>query len=204
MEDGVIRRIGSVKERRVRARILAATNRNLAEEVRAGRFREDLYYRVNILTIHLPPLRERHGDVARITESFLGSTWKLEDGVMDILEGYSWPGNVRQLLNAIERAKILADDEYIRVANLPPEILSTDQGPAVVKAGTQVDLETLNRLHVVEVLKQYQGNKARTARALGIGRRSLYRLLEKYGLHTTEVGGGDGGDGAESSQDSHP
>lgn len=203
LEDGVIRRIGSVKERRVRARILAATNRNLLDEVRAGRFREDLYYRVNILTIHLPPLRERHGDVALITQSFLGNSWKLEEGVLDILENYSWPGNVRQLLNALERAKILADDEYIRMANLPPEILSTEPVPVMAKAGTQVDLETLNRMHVVEVLKQYQGNKARTARALGIGRRSLYRLLEKYGLHTTDVGAPEDSDESESSQDSH-
>jgi transcriptional regulator with PAS, ATPase and Fis domain len=202
LEDGVIRRIGSVKERRVRARILAATNRNLLDEVRAGRFREDLYYRVNILTIHLPPLRERHGDVALIAASFLGANWKMEEGVMDILENYSWPGNVRQLLNALERAKILADDEYIRVANLPPEILSTEPISVVAKAGTQVDLETLNRLHVIEVLKQYQGNKARTARALGIGRRSLYRLLEKYGLHTTDVGASEDTDEPESSQDS--
>ena len=202
LEDGVIRRIGSVKERRVRARILAATNRNLAEEVRAGRFREDLYYRVNILTIQLPPLRERQGDVPLLTQSFLGTHWKLEPGVLEILEGYSWPGNVRQLLNAVERAKILADDEYIRMANLPPEILNTDQIPVVARAGTHVDLETLNRMHVIEVLKQYQGNKARTARALGIGRRSLYRLLEKYGLHTTDVGATEGQEGVMTSQDS--
>jgi transcriptional regulator of acetoin/glycerol metabolism len=107
------------------------------------------------------------------------------------------------LLNALERAKILADDEYIRMANLPPEILSTEPVPVMAKAGTQVDLETLNRMHVVEVLKQYQGNKARTARALGIGRRSLYRLLEKYGLHTTDVGAPEDSDESESSQDSH-
>ena len=121
---------------------------------------------------------------------------------MEILEGYSWPGNVRQLLNAVERAKILADDEYIRMANLPPEILNTDQIPVVARAGTHVDLETLNRMHVIEVLKQYQGNKARTARALGIGRRSLYRLLEKYGLHTTDVGATEGQEGVMTSQDS--
>ncbi len=189
LEDGVIRRIGSVKERRVRARILAATNRNLAEEVRAGRFREDLYYRVNILTIHLPPLRERTGDVPLLTEAFLANQWKLEPGVLEVLENYSWPGNVRQLLNALERAKILADDEYIRLANLPPEIHNSHKAPISIKTGNQVDLETLNRMHVIEVLNQYQGNKARTARALGIGRRSLYRLLEKYGLHTAELGG---------------
>jgi transcriptional regulator of acetoin/glycerol metabolism len=121
---------------------------------------------------------------------------------MDILENYSWPGNVRQLLNALERAKILADDDHIRAANLPPEILSSDSAPVLAKAGTQVDLETLNRLHVIEVLKQYQGNKARTARALGIGRRSLYRLLEKYGLHTTEVGAPYSHEDPDSSQDS--
>jgi transcriptional regulator with PAS, ATPase and Fis domain len=201
LEDGVIRRIGSVKERRVRARILAATNRNLVEEVKAGRFREDLYYRVNILTIHLPPLRERQGDVPLLVQAFTNDGWKLEPGVMEVLERYSWPGNVRQLLNALERAKILADDDYIRLANLPPEIMCKEETASAVKLGPQVDLETLNRMHVVDVLNRYHGNKARTAKALGIGRRSLYRLLEKYGLHSAEMGVGVSSEGESVGQD---
>ncbi len=186
IEDGVIRRVGSVKEQRVHVRILAATNRVLADEVKAGRFREDLYYRVNVLAIKLPPLRERVGDVALLIENFLGPNWTLEPGVLTLLERYSWPGNVRQLFNALERAKILSEDETIRLINLPPEIVNGDRSVQTLSAGSQVDLETLNRMHVVQTLKQHAGNKARAARALGIGRRSLYRLLERYGLHSAE------------------
>ena len=187
IEDGVIRRVGGVKEQRVHVRILAATNRVLADEVKAGRFREDLYYRVNVLAIRLPPLRERIGDVPLLIKNFLGPNWTLEPGVLELLERYSWPGNVRQLNNALERAKILSEDDTIRLINLPPEIINGDRSIQTLSAGSQVDLETLNRMHVVETLKQHAGNKARAARALGIGRRSLYRLLERYGLHTTEA-----------------
>ena len=99
-----------------------------------------------------------------------------------MLERYSWPGNVRQLLNAIDRAKILADDDHIRVENLPPEIVASAQERPVVHASGDVDLDTLTRLHIVATYSRHGGNKARTARALGIGRRTLYRLLEKYGV----------------------
>lgn len=205
LEDGVIRRVGSVKERRVNVRILAATNRDLDIEVREGRFREDLYYRINVLKITLPPLRERAGDVKLLTEHFLGPLWQLEPGVAQILDHYNWPGNVRQLSNALERTKLLADDDHvIRASNLPAEILrsveSTNQCCSPSKYGLASnatnhtglgedevhfhpeDLAELNKRHVQETLERMGGNKAKTARALGINRRSLYRLIEKYGL----------------------
>lgn len=128
LEDGVIRRVGSVKERQVRVRIIAATNRNLQDEVAAGRFREDLYYRVNVLRIVLPPLRHRTGDLELLTKHLLGSDWKIEDDAVAAIMAYHWPGNVRQLINAIQRMKLLADDNVIRVQNLPPEILEAIQG----------------------------------------------------------------------------
>ncbi len=201
LEDGMLRRIGSIRERRVRVRLIAATNRDLATEVRAGRFREDLYYRVNVLSIRIPPLRDRMEDIPLLIRHFLGDGWKVEPGVMQVLETYSWPGNIRQLQNALERAKILADDGTIHLENLPLEfqrnavasghLLSTPnnlQMPAVslpipvrASAGDPVDLESLSRMHVLEVLRRNGGNKAKSARALGIGRRSLYRLLEKFG-----------------------
>jgi DNA-binding NtrC family response regulator len=188
LEDGSLRRIGSVKERRVHVRLLAATNRDMAEEVRAGRFREDLFYRINVLTILLPPLREREGDIRLLVDHFTGPEWRVDDDVFRVFDNYSWPGNVRQLQNAIERAKILAEDEWIRAQNLPPEIVKGASTAPVRQLGPNMDLDTLNKLHVEETYKRLGGNKARTARALGVGRRTLYRLLEKYGIESTEAG----------------
>lgn len=182
LEDGSLRRVGSVKERKVKVRIIAATNRDMAREVTEGRFREDLYYRINVLAINLPPLRERDGDVRLLAQHFAGKGWKIEEHVLPLLESYSWPGNIRQLYNAIERAKILAPDDQIIAENLPQEVTAGTQQLRKTTAGSNVDLETLNRIHVEETFQRYKGNKTRTARALGIGRRSLYRLLEKYGI----------------------
>jgi DNA-binding NtrC family response regulator len=181
LEDGTLRRVGSVKERRVRVRLIAATNRDLLQEVRDKRFREDLYYRINVLTIQLPPLRQRAGDLELLVNYLAGTEWKLDPDVVPTLERYSWPGNVRQLQNAIDRAKILADDDHIHVENLPPEIISSSHTRSAF-AASDVDLETLTHQHVLETFRRHSGNKARTARALGIGRRTLYRLLEKYGI----------------------
>jgi DNA-binding NtrC family response regulator len=181
LEDGTLRRVGSVKERRVRVRLIAATNRDLLHEVHEKRFREDLFYRINVLTIHLPPLRQRIGDLKLLVEHLAGSDWHLDPDVIATLERYSWPGNVRQLQNAIDRAKILADDDRIRVENLPQEIVNSAH-VRTSHAASDVDLETLTHQHVLETYRRHSGNKARTARALGIGRRTLYRLLEKYGI----------------------
>ncbi len=184
LEDGSLRRVGSVKERRVHVRILVASNRDMDKEVREGRFREDLYYRINVLTIHLPPLRERPGDLQLLLENFAGPDWNIGSEVIPLLERYSWPGNVRQLQNAIERAKILAEDDTIRVKNMPPEIVRGAEAGGTPSPGTKCDLDTLNKLHIEETYRRHNGNKARTARALGIGRRTLYRLLEKYGIES--------------------
>jgi DNA-binding NtrC family response regulator len=186
LEDGTLRRVGSVKERRVDVRLIAATNRDLLEEVKAKRFREDLFYRINVLTIQLPPLRQRAGDLALLIEHFAAPDWQVDADVVPTLQGYSWPGNVRQLQNAMDRAKILADDHRIRLDNLPPEIVaSANTRPTV--ALTDIDLETLTREHVRDTYRRNDHNKARTARALGIGRRTLYRLLEKYQLADRET-----------------
>ena len=182
-----MRRVGSVQERRVNVRIIAATNRDMVKEVEAGNFREDLFYRINVLTIILPPLRERTGDIPLLCEDFLGSEWSIAPDVMPILERYGWPGNVRQLFNALERAKILAADEVISAANLPPEIVTGAEKAAAPAPGTQCDLDTLNKMHIEEAYRKHKGNKARTARALGIGRRTLYRLIEKFDLDDPRV-----------------
>jgi DNA-binding NtrC family response regulator len=196
LEDGSMRRIGSVKERRVDVRLLAATNRNMAEEVKAGRFREDLFYRINVMSLQLPPLRDRADDIPLLVRHFLGPDWKIEPEALEAMQRYRWPGNVRQLINALERAKILADDYLILVDELPHEVTAggdmtghaTANGVAV-EAPISDELAALQKAHVLEVLKRERGNKARAARALGVNRRSLYRMLEKYGIHTGEHGG---------------
>lgn len=181
LEDGSMRRVGSVKERRVRVRLIAATNRDLIEEVKAKRFREDLFYRINVLTIYLPPLRQRGGDLTLLVRHLIGPEWHLDPDVIPTLERYSWPGNVRQLQNALDRAKILADDDQIRVENLPPEIVKNAHSRPLSDS-KDLDLDTLTRDHVLETYRKHARNKARAARALGIGRRTLYRLLEKYNI----------------------
>jgi DNA-binding NtrC family response regulator len=186
LEDGTLRRVGSVKERRVHVRLIAATNRDLAQEVKEKRFREDLYYRINVLTIQLPPLRQREGDLPLLVKHLAGDDWQVDPEVIPTLQRYSWPGNVRQLQNAIDRAKILADDDRIRVENLPPEIVNTAHSRPVV-AASDLDLDTLTRDHVIDTYRRHANNKARTARALGIGRRTLYRLLEKYEITDAEA-----------------
>lgn len=185
LEDGSLRRVGSVKERKVKVRLIAATNRDLGREVAEGRFREDLYYRINVLKIHLPPLREREGDIRLLIHHFLGDQWKISEEVLELLANYTWPGNIRQLQNALDRAKILAEGDEILRENLPEEIVKGSEQTHIsseLKVGSKLDLESLNRLHVEQVYRRNQCNKTRTAQALGIGRRSLYRLLEKYGI----------------------
>lgn len=188
LEDGSLRRVGSVKERRVDVRVIAATNRDLATEVTANRFREDLYYRINVLSINLPPLRERNGDVSKLIEHFTGPGWSIEDDAFSTLCNYEWPGNIRQLRNALERAMILADDHTITIDDLPQEIslgeFPTEASTSTRASGQPVDLATLERAHVLQILEREGGNKSRAAKALGIHRRKLYRLLERFGIDT--------------------
>jgi DNA-binding NtrC family response regulator len=185
LEDGSMRRVGSLKERRVNVRLLAATNRNLAKEVQAGRFREDLYYRINVLSFELPPLRRRSGDIPLLVQRFLGDDWQIEPEAMRALEQYPWPGNVRQLINVLERAKILADPPTIGLVDFPEELVRAELSPGNPAAEAGDDLASIEKAHVVEVLRREKGNKARAARALGINRRSLYRLLDKYQIEAS-------------------
>lgn len=207
LEDGSIRRVGSHRERKVDVRLIAATNRTLSDEVAAGRFREDLYYRINVMSLELPPLRKREGDVALLVKSMLGKEWTVTPEVHQLLESYHWPGNVRQLKNALERAQILANEHIITIDDLPSEIADAHDGgqhrqspvhglatnhagngsngsasvaTAILPASPR--LEDLEKAHIVDILRQQNGNKARTARVLGIHRRKLYRLLERYGI----------------------
>ena len=163
LEDGSLRRVGSLKELRVDVRLLAATNRNLQQEVQAGRFREDLYYRINVMSLELPRLRDREGDVRLLVEKFLGDTWKISDAALAALERYDWPGNVRQLINTIDRAKILAEGDTIDVVDLPGEVVRALAAAALAHPDSDARLTAIERAHVVSVLERAKGNKARAA-----------------------------------------
>ncbi len=184
LEDGSFRRVGSLKERHADVRVIAATNRDLMAEVAAGRFREDLYYRINVLAIQLPPLRERPSDIPLLVRKFLGDEFHLDPAAQRAVAAYHWPGNVRQLKNAFERAKILADDFEIHLSDLPEEVTFPSSNPDARPRTDQSDddLACLERDHVLAVLARAGGNKALAARKLGVNRRSLYRMLERFGV----------------------
>jgi DNA-binding NtrC family response regulator len=194
LEDGSLRRIGSIQERRVNVRLLAATNRDLAAEVQAKRFREDLFYRINVMSLELPPLRHRGGDIPLLVQHFLGAGWEIEPAALEALSRYHWPGNVRQLINAIDRAKILCDGKRIKLHDLPREVCapsSSAGGSAPAVPENTDDLDAIARSKVVEVMRRENGNKTRAARALKIERRKLYRLLEKYQIGVAGSPNGD-------------
>lgn len=191
LEDGSLRRVGTHKERKVDVRIVAATNRDLVEDVKDGAFREDLYYRLNVMSLKLPPLRERGGDLELLIRNRLGEDWEIEDDARAILLNYRWPGNIRQLVNVLDRATVLADNNTITVDDLPSEIVDGPLEPVSIASASPTApavrdasrLDEIEKAHIVEILEREKGNKAKAARALGIHRRKLYRLLERYDLH---------------------
>jgi transcriptional regulator with PAS, ATPase and Fis domain len=188
LEDGHFRRVGGTQEVHADVRVVAATNRDLAEELRAGRFREDLYYRLNVVAIELPVLRERREDVPLLVEHFLTTRQigplrsRIDPEALQAVVSYSWPGNVRELANVLERAQILAENHVITPDDLP-EAVAVGRPVGEAGGGDPRHLSEVERQHVRAVLQQEKGNKVHAARTLGISRRSLYRLIEKYGLN---------------------
>src|SRR5262249_48419793 len=186
LEDGHFRRVGSTQERRADVRIIAATNKPLEDEIKAGRFREDLFYRLNVVTIDLPLLRERRQDVGELVQHFLAARpvgaarTQIHPEALEALKRYDWPGNVRELANVIERAQILAEEHVITLDDLPDNM--ADAAAPVTPGSDPRHLREVERRHVVEILKQEKGNKVHAAKALGISRRALYRLIDKYQL----------------------
>lgn len=189
LQDGSMRRVGSLQERRVDVRIISATNRSMQVEVESKRFREDLYYRINVLSLELPPLRNRSEDIPLLVSHFMGPDWEIAKDAMQALVKYQWPGNVRQLINVLERAKILAEDQFITTDELPSIVLhaqtSTPTSPSASSTtaaapAPDATLAEIEKARVIDAMQQHRGNKSRAAVSLGITRRSLYRLLEKY------------------------
>ena len=210
LQDGKFRRLGSTQEREVDIRLICATNQELEKRVEGGKFREDLYYRVNAFTIAIPPLRERRDDIPLLANHFLEKygeqNQKFSEGispeVMELLRNHEWKGNVRELEHVIERALVLATDEVIQIEDLPQNIqavLAAEDGPPreymdlPFKDAKSQLIEDFERRYIVEVLGKYQGNISRAAMHSDIDRRSLHRLLAKYEIDAGEVGRGGGG-----------
>jgi DNA-binding NtrC family response regulator len=183
-QDGLFNRIGSNKELHTNARILAATNRNLEEEVKAGRFREDLFYRLNVVELHLPPLRDRREDILPLANAFLAEFTRgrarFSAGVTECLTRYPWPGNVRELRNSMERAALLSQSDVILLEHLPARVraaAANAPSAAEIEAGHLDDIE---RQAIFQALRKHNFNRTETARALGISRRALIYKLQRF------------------------
>ena len=192
IETREVHRVGSSKTYQADVRFLAATNADLKEEVHAGRFREDLLFRINTIEIHVPALRDRPEDILPLAHSFLGwfaaryrkSITGLDYAAAQLLKSYAWPGNVRELSHALERAVLLAQDSTIRTQDLG--ISATTPGEVRLE---ELPLDEAERLLIHQSLERYRGNVSRAAEALGLSRSALYRRLERYGIKTAAAEG---------------
>lgn len=188
LENGAYIRVGDTKEQKANVRIITATNRNLQAEIDRGNFREDLYFRIAVFTIELPPLRERPKDIPLLAQHYLdmyaAKTNKNIEGIskeaLEMLRAAQWKGNVRELKNVIERAVILEDGKMISPGDLPYEI--QHPGPNGDTVQTALSLASVEKMHIQKVLHHTGGNKAEASRLLDIGLATLYRKIEEYGL----------------------
>ena len=190
LETGEYIKIGDTKPTRVNVRIIAATNRNLQEEIAAGHFREDLFYRLSVFQIHLPPLRERAGDVRLLAKAFVRSLscslarpiTEIAPAFLEALEQQPWKGNIRELRNVIERSLIVCESERLDVADLPLDIQNAHYEQSSETCPGSFELSVMERRHIARVLEYTKGNKTEAARLLKIGLTTLYRKIEEYGI----------------------
>ncbi|MDR2738661.1 MAG: sigma 54-interacting transcriptional regulator [Treponema sp.] len=191
LQERELERVGGTATIKVDARLIAATNRNLEEEVKSGRFRDDLYYRLNVFPLHIPPLRERKSDIVLLadhfTEKYAYKNGKLIKRIstpaIDLLTSYTWPGNVRELENAIERAVILSKDQVIHSYDLPPSLQSAVSTNTEPTTTLEAALSRLEKELIVEALKIADGNMAAAARRLGITERQMGLRVHHYGIN---------------------
>ncbi|MBI4971659.1 MAG: sigma-54-dependent Fis family transcriptional regulator [Candidatus Omnitrophica bacterium] len=197
LQDGVFERVGGTKALKVDVRLICATNKNLAEEVKKGKFREDLFYRINVIMLEIPPLRDRKEDIRPLVDHYLSYFCKINnkkidkitDDVYHALENYSWPGNIRELRNIIERMVVLATGIELKIENVPndiryfnapvPSVMAISLSDDGAKPG---DLQVMEKELIRKKLAELSGNKSRAAKELGISRRTLYRKIEEYQL----------------------
>jgi transcriptional regulator with PAS, ATPase and Fis domain len=195
LENQIITPVGSNDQRQIDARVVAATSRNLEEMVREGEFREDLYYRLNVITILIPPLRNRREDIPLLVDHFLSSLgeangkpeMKLSPELFRFFETYDWPGNVRQLRNCLESMIVMARDNTLNMSDLPAtmDISNSRSHDVSMPAGTT--LEALEQTAVEQALEQHGGNRTHAAEALGISVRTLQRKLKAWGINRPVV-----------------
>jgi two-component system, NtrC family, response regulator AtoC len=199
LQEKEVRPVGSNQKIKVDVRVVVATNRDLEAEYRAGTFRKDLYFRLNVVTVHLPALRERRSDIPMLVHWFLdrcapGRYIRVTSSAMKALLQYDWPGNVRELENCIERAVALGDQQTIDLNDLPPAIASASSGlessGESKQAFSSTDLEDIERATIERVFEQVKGDKALAGKMLGISRATLYRKLKRYNIGTRAVAAG--------------
>ncbi len=200
LQEGEIRRVGSARPVIVDARVVAATNRDLEKEVKAGRFREDLFYRLGVFTLRVPPLRERAGDIPLLAERFLRAAsenrgenagrgrLRFSEDALNRLVAYEWPGNVRELESAVEYAALHARGAEVAAEDLPPKLQTTEARQAASRSPLAAlyedlpSLDELERRYLLHILSTVDGNRSRAAAILGIDRRTLYRMAERFGV----------------------
>jgi transcriptional regulator with PAS, ATPase and Fis domain len=190
LQEKEISRIGENIPRKVDVRIIAATNKNLDIEVDKGNFREDLLYRLRVVEIEIPPLRERKEDILPLARFFVDKLQKrlefdklkLDAKIIDYFHAYSWPGNIREMENSIERAAIFSEDGLIRPANLPPRIMQAGAAAEPVKDLTSRSLADMEKEHIIKILKATSWNRTRSAQILGVSPSTLWRKMKEYGI----------------------
>jgi two-component system, NtrC family, response regulator HydG len=190
LQEGTVRRVGQDREREINLRVIAATNRDLEKEVNEGRFREDLYWRLNVIHLHIPPLRERPFDIPLLVEHFLNKITdksgrpplNVTPETLAILTAYKWPGNARELENAIERAVALAESGNLIPEDLPDRVRNQAGATTLIARARErrLTLDELEREYIVEILRMSGKNKSRAAEILGVDRRTLHRKLDEY------------------------
>jgi two-component system response regulator AtoC len=194
LQEKEVRPVGSNSNVSVDVRVIAATNRDLEAAYRAGTFRKDLYFRLNVVTVHLPPLRERRSDIPVLVHHFLdryakGSQIQVTAGALKSFLHYDWPGNIRELENCIARAVTLGDGKTIDVIDLPPAIRSEQSDSAISASPEAGSLSTtalaeMERMTILRVFEQANGDKALAGKMLGISRATLYRKLKRYNIQS--------------------
>jgi len=195
LQEKEVRPVGSNQKIKVDVRVIAATNRDLDAAQKEGKFRKDLYFRLNVVTLHLPALRDRKSDVSPLVHYFLDrfapdKAITISPAAMKCMLQYDWPGNVRELENCIERAVALGSQEIIDLADLPPSLRHQQEGaepstsvfPQEGTTASNTDLEEIERDTIQRVFEQVQGDKARARKMLGISRATLYRKLKRYNI----------------------
>jgi DNA-binding NtrC family response regulator len=195
LQDGEVRPLGTDRNTKVDIRVITATNRDLQRAMADGRFREDLYYRINVISMKLPDLAERREDIPLLARHFLEQECargrrkpvRIAPEAMDLMQAYGWPGNVRELRNVIERALALARGAEIRPVHLPPEIRSQDPIVGASWWKGETALADLERLAILHALREARGNRAVAARLLRISERSLYRKLDRHNLRESPL-----------------